>query len=222
MLLGDIVGAVLVGDEADQLLERVVDRLDRAREVPLQRLPDVRGLGAARPRGKALERSLARVVEIDLLSTHTSEYTPFWLAERALARMTGVPIERLNPPGLHATPGYHHVTVVSAGRTAHLAGQCPLDADGLLVGDGDLARQVDQVVANTLVALAAVGVGPGDVVRTQILVASDDRDDLAATWTQLRASPLADAFTTASTLVGVARLGYPGQLVELDVTAALD
>ena len=133
-----------------------------------------------------------------------------------------MPIARLNRPGLHPTPGYHHVTVVPAGRTAHLAGQCPLDAEGRLVGEGDLARQVDQVVANTLAALAAVGARPDDVVRTQILVASDGRDDLAATWTQLRASPLADAFTTASTLVGVARLGYPGQLVELDVTAALD
>ncbi len=133
-----------------------------------------------------------------------------------------MPIERHNPAGLHPTPGYHHVTVVSAGRTAHLAGQCPLDADGRLVGDGDLARQVDQVVANTLAALAAVGASPADVVRTQILVASSDREDLAAAWTRLVASPLAEAFTTASTLVGVTRLGYPGQLVELDVTAALD
>ena len=133
-----------------------------------------------------------------------------------------MPIERLNPPGLHPTPGYHHVTVVPAGRTAHLAGQCPLDADGRLVGAGDLVRQVDQVAANTLAVLAAVGASPADVVRTQILVASDDRDDLAAAWTRLLASPLAEAFTTASTLVGVAQLGYPGQLVELDVTAALD
>jgi enamine deaminase RidA (YjgF/YER057c/UK114 family) len=133
-----------------------------------------------------------------------------------------VPIERHNPAALHPTPGYHHVTVVSAGRTAHLAGQCPLDADGRLVGDGDLTRQVDQVVANTLAALAAVGASPADVVRTQILVASSDREDLAAAWTRLVASPLAEAFTTASTLVGVTRLGYPGQLVELDVTAALD
>ena len=46
-------------------------------------------------------------------------------------------------------------------------------------------------------------------------------DDLASVWTRLRASELADALTTASTLVGVARLGYPGQLIELDVTAAL-
>ena len=89
------------------------------------------------------------------------------------------------------------------------------------MGDGDLLAQVDQVVANTLAALAAVGAAPSDVVRTHIWVASADRDDLAGVWTRLRESELADALTTASTLVGVARLGYPGQLVELDVTAAL-
>jgi enamine deaminase RidA (YjgF/YER057c/UK114 family) len=32
---------------------------------------------------------------------------------------------------------------------------------------------------------------------------------------------LAPAFTSASTLLGVAQLGFPGQLVEIDVTAAL-
>jgi enamine deaminase RidA (YjgF/YER057c/UK114 family) len=131
-------------------------------------------------------------------------------------------IERLSPAGLHETPGYHHVTIVEAGRTAHLAGQCPLDTHGRLVGENDLLAQVDQVVANTLVALAAVGARPADVVRTHVWVASDDRGDLAAAWTRLRESALADALTAASTLVGVSRLGYPGQLVELDVTAAID
>ena len=43
------------------------------------------------------------------------------------------------------------------------------------MGDGDLLAQVDQVVANTLAALAAVGAGPSDVVRTHIWVASGDR-----------------------------------------------
>ena len=35
-------------------------------------------------------------------------------------------------------------------------------------------------------------------------------------------SPLAGAFTTASTLLGVTVLGFPGQLVEVDLTAVLD
>ena len=114
------------------------------------------------------------------------------------------------------------MTVVEAGRTAHLAGQCPLDRDGNLVGDGDVLAQVDQVAANALTALAAVGAAPSDVVRSHIWVASSDRAVLAAVWTRLRESALADALTTASTLVGVAQLGYPGQLVELDLTAVLD
>jgi hypothetical protein len=38
-------------------------------------------------------------------------------------------------------------------------------------------------------------------------------------WTLLRESELAEAFTTASTLLGVTVLGYPGQLLELDITA---
>ncbi|MFB6397410.1 RidA family protein [Polymorphospora lycopeni] len=130
-------------------------------------------------------------------------------------------ITRINPEVLHATPGYHHVTVVAAGRTAYLAGQCPLGPDGALVGAGDIDAQVDQVVSNALVALAAVEAGPERVVRTVIYVVSDDGAMLAGVWRRLLASPLAPAFTTASTLVGVAQLGFPGQLVELDVTASL-
>jgi enamine deaminase RidA (YjgF/YER057c/UK114 family) len=135
--------------------------------------------------------------------------------------MSAMPIERINPPGLHETPGYHHVTVVPAGRLAFLAGQCPLDGSGRLVGEADPVAQVDQVVANTLAALAAVGAGPGDVVRTVIYVVSDDHAVLVDVWRRFVGSPLGAAFTTASTLLGVARLGFRGQLVELDVTAAL-
>ncbi|MFE0024699.1 RidA family protein [Amycolatopsis sp. NPDC059021] len=129
-------------------------------------------------------------------------------------------IERQNPPGLHATPGYHHVTIAEARRTVYLAGQCPLDAEGRVV-PGDVLAQTDQVVANTATALTAAGATPGDVVRTVIYVATEDREVLSAVWARLTASGIGAAFSTASTLLGVARLGYPGQLVELDVTAAL-
>jgi enamine deaminase RidA (YjgF/YER057c/UK114 family) len=130
-------------------------------------------------------------------------------------------ITRINPAQLHATPGYHHVTVVEAGRTAYLAGQCPLGPAGELVGEGDLAAQIDQVAANALAALAAAGARPEDVVRSVIYVVSAETPVLGEAWRRLNASPLAPAFTTASTLLGVARLGFTGQLVELDLTAAL-
>jgi enamine deaminase RidA (YjgF/YER057c/UK114 family) len=136
-----------------------------------------------------------------------------------------VAIQRLNPSELHKPPGYHHVTIVDAGRTAHLAGQCPLDADGRVVGqaggNGALVEQVDQIVHNALVVLAAVGATPEHVIRSVIYVVGDDQAVLGKVWTQLTGSALGAAFTSASTLLGVSQLGFPGQRVEVDLTAAL-
>ena len=128
-------------------------------------------------------------------------------------------LTRINPETLHTTPGYHHVTIVDAGRLAFLAGQCPLDRSGTVV-EG-LEAQVDQVAENSLTALAAAGAAPEDVVRSVIYVTSEDRAALAAVWARLNTSVIASAFSSASTLLGVAQLGFPGQLVEVDLTAAL-
>jgi enamine deaminase RidA (YjgF/YER057c/UK114 family) len=130
-------------------------------------------------------------------------------------------IRRLNPEQLHRTPGYHHVTVVEAGRLAFLAGQCPINVEGHMVGLDDVFAQSDQIAENVLVALAAVGAGPEHVVRAVIYVVSDDEGVLAHVWNHFKQSPIGAAFTAAATLLGVARLGYPGQLVEVDLTAAL-
>lgn len=130
-------------------------------------------------------------------------------------------ITRINPEELHETPGYHHITVVEAGRTAYLAGQCPLDRRGELVGPGALDEQIDQVAANALVALAAVGARPEHVVRSVIYVCSDGTGVLGAAWRRLTDSVIGPAFTTASTLLGVAQLGFADQLVEVDLTVAL-
>lgn len=130
-------------------------------------------------------------------------------------------ITRVNPDQLHTPPGYHHITVVEAGRTAFLAGQCPIDTAGALVGESDINAQIDQVVANAMIALGAVGAEPSDVVRTVVYVVSNDGSVLGAAWERLTQSPLGSAFTTASTLLGVAQLGFRGQLIEVDLTAAL-
>lgn len=130
-------------------------------------------------------------------------------------------IQRINPPGLHQTPGYHHVTVADVTRIVFLAGQCPLDEQGELVGSGDLRAQVNQVIRNIVTVLSSVGATADNVVRTVIYVVSPNRDDLALVWTILRNSAIATALSTASTLLGVSQLGYPGQLVEIDVTVVL-
>ena len=130
-------------------------------------------------------------------------------------------LEKLNPAGVHEPPGYSHVTISPAGRLAHLAGQCPLDVSGQVVGLDDFEAQTDQVIANCLAVLAAAGAKPSDVVRSVIYVVSADSGVLAGVWSRLRGSELAPAFSTASTLLGVTVLGFTGQLVEIDLTAAL-
>ena len=130
-------------------------------------------------------------------------------------------IRRFSPPGLHPTPGYHHVTIVEAGRQAHLAGQCPVDADDRVVGAGDLDAQIDQVVANARIALDAAGATPEQVIRSVIYILSPDSAVLARAWDRFASSAIGAAFTSASTILGVTSLGYRGQLVELDLTAAI-
>jgi enamine deaminase RidA (YjgF/YER057c/UK114 family) len=130
-------------------------------------------------------------------------------------------ITRLNPERLHRTAGYAHVTLVDAGSFAVLAGQCPLDHDASLVGRGDVLSQVDQIVANASEALAAAGTSAENVVRSVIYVVSDDPGVLSSVWDRLTGSSIGPAFTTASTLLGVAALGYRDQLVEVDLTATV-
>ena len=129
--------------------------------------------------------------------------------------------ELSNPAGLHETPGYQQVAITDAKRLVFLAGQCPLDEQGRLTGPGDLLAQVGQVVSNIEIALASAGATPADVVRTVIYVVSAEQADLAEVWSMLRGSSIAAALDSASTLLGVAQLGFTGQLVEIDVTAAL-
>ncbi len=104
---------------------------------------------------------------------------------------------------------------------AFLAGQCPLDPSGTLVSPGDLDAQIDQVAANAIAALRAVGAGPDQVVRSVIYVVSGAGAVLGAAWQRLNGSVLKPAFTTASTLLGSPSLAFRGQLIEVDLTAAL-
>lgn len=123
---------------------------------------------------------------------------------------------------LHPTAGYEHVTVVDSGRVAFLAGQCPVDAEQQVVGIGDLDTQIDQVAENCLAALASTGANAEDVVRSVVYVVSADSATVGAAWHRFAEhTELAPAFKAASTVVGVTALGYPGQLVEVDLTARL-
>jgi enamine deaminase RidA (YjgF/YER057c/UK114 family) len=57
-------------------------------------------------------------------------------------------IERINPPGFSQPPGYSHVVIASGRRLVTTAGAVPLDAEGNLVGAGDLLVQARQTLEN--------------------------------------------------------------------------
>ena len=130
-------------------------------------------------------------------------------------------IERGNVPGLAEPPGYTHWAAERGRRLVFLAGQVPLDEHGQLVGPGNHLAQTRACLGNLGATLKAVGAEPRDAVRTTIYVVSGDQTELGKVWRTVLDSDMGDVARTAATLVGVANLGYEGQLVEIEVTVAI-
>ncbi|MEU9922802.1 RidA family protein [Streptomyces griseoluteus] len=130
-------------------------------------------------------------------------------------------IRRVTVPALFPPPTYSHASVVEAGtRLAFLAGAVPLDERGELVGPGDPVAQAGQVIANLREQLRAVGSDLEHVLVTEVYVVSDQPSVLSSVWEVVEASGLSKG-PHSSTLLGVACLGYTGQLVEITATAAI-
>lgn len=83
-------------------------------------------------------------------------------------------IERLNPVGLHTNPAYSQgVSVPSAARYVFVGGQNGVDAEGRIVGEGDLAAQTSQALANLAVVLDAGGARTDDLISLSVYIAGD-------------------------------------------------
>ena len=88
---------------------------------------------------------------------------------------------------------------------------------GEVVAPGDYAEQARIAIDNLRVALEAAGSGLDRVLKSTVYVASDDRSQLVRAWRVME-----EAFSPTrppSTLLGVAALGYEGQLVEIEAVA---
>jgi enamine deaminase RidA (YjgF/YER057c/UK114 family) len=104
-------------------------------------------------------------------------------------------------------------------RLVFTAGACPLDESGAIVAVGDVVGQAERVMTNLRIALQAAGADLPDVVKTTVYVASQHRVDLVAAWEVVRRH--VGDHDAPGTLLGVAVLGYPDQLVEVEAVAAL-
>lgn len=133
---------------------------------------------------------------------------------------TAGPIRRINPSELGPPPGYSQVVEVRAGRFIFIAGQTSLDAQGALVGKGDLAAQADQVFRNLTAALGSVGCDAADLVKLTVFLR--DMDHLGA-YRESRNRFFASVSPPAApavTLIEVSKLYGPEFLIEIEAVAA--
>lgn len=127
-----------------------------------------------------------------------------------------MPAEFSNPPGLPPAPTYSHV--VRVGNTVYVAGQTAQNAQGEIVGRGDVAAQATQVMENIRTALQSVGGDLSNLVKTTIFITDPRfREALAGVRARYLSAPL-----PASTLVVCAALAHPDYLVEIEGVAVID
>lgn len=107
---------------------------------------------------------------------------------------------------------------VPAGAVLQVAGVAPRDEGGTTLAPGDVAGQVRAAIANLEVILAERGVGLADVARLTLFVAERLQVDL-----QVAEDALTALFDVAPpvSVIGVARLRYDDQVVEIEAVAAL-
>lgn len=141
------------------------------------------------------------------------------MTTRASTAMDGR-VEFLDPDGLHRNPAFSNVAVVSGSvRTIYIGGQDAVDAEGNVVGVGDIAAQTEQVLRNLSTALAAAGARPEHVVKWTIFIVDgqDFRAGYAAfqrVWGDRSDPPV----ITAAVVKGLA---HPDFLVEMDAIAVV-
>lgn len=112
-------------------------------------------------------------------------------------------------------PISHYSDAVVAGRTVYVSGQASVDAQGRLVGAGDVVAQTRQVLENMKLALAAAGATLDDVVKVTVYLA--DRDDRPRV-NEVRKQYFR-ANKPASTLIEINRFAIEGMLIEIEAIA---
>lgn len=128
----------------------------------------------------------------------------------------------INPASLYdsSSYGFSHAVESNGGKMIHCAGQVAWDQDGKLVGDGDIAAQARQALANLTAVLAAAGASPANVVRMRTYVVDHQPEYLESVGAEISAF-YGDTEPAANTWIGVQSLALPEFLIEIEVTAVI-
>ena len=129
-------------------------------------------------------------------------------------------ITRGDPPNLRnvrKTIYHHYIRIDNPKSLIFLSGQLARDADGNLVGAGDMAEQTRQCIRNMRTVLEAAGGTLDDIVS--IVVYTTDMREFKRI-VAARMEFFVDKLPT-STIVEVNHLAEPGLMIEFQATAAL-
>ncbi|SDJ78664.1 RidA family protein [Streptomyces indicus] len=133
-------------------------------------------------------------------------------------------VKLVNPDGLPKPEVYRQLSIASGSKLVFLAGQVARDAEGRPVGGGDLAAQVEQCYLNIGTALTEIGGSFDDVAKLTVYVVdwSPEKMPLLGEGVGRAAEKLGVDPVKPITLLGVAALGEPDLLVEVEATAVLE
>jgi enamine deaminase RidA (YjgF/YER057c/UK114 family) len=133
-------------------------------------------------------------------------------------------ITLVNPSGLPKIDAYRQVSIATGSKLVFVAGQVAWDAEGVTVGEGDLAAQVEQCYLNISTALAEAGGSFDDVAKLTVYVVDWTPDKMPALMEGISRAAAALGVTPVppATLLGVAALDVPDHLVEVEATAIID
>jgi len=114
-------------------------------------------------------------------------------------------------------PHYSNSIRTESGPLLFIAGQVALDADGKLVGDGDIRAQATQVLENIRAIVEANGAAMADIAQVTVYV----RDIEAFNSISDIRERYFPSDGPASAIVEVSALAWPEFLIEIAAVAAL-
>ena len=127
-------------------------------------------------------------------------------------------ITHVNPEAMHSNPAFSQAVIVEgAARTIYVGGQNAVDADGRIVGAGDIAAQTEQVLKNMETVLAASGATLHDVVKWTIFIVQGQ--DILPGFEVFQRFWGTSARPPAVSMAFVAALATPDFLVEIEAIA---